>query len=168
MAKGKNQPNYPKAFIAEAVKILIETNSPMRTMQKLQELYPGDRMPSREMLRVWGKKFHARTDLGQLKTQVEDANDLWYQVELAALTALLEDIRLRKVAGPILNNVADTAADKRYKFLSLNKNTGERINIFAVIQERRKELEEARGPIIDTTGVRRGESKVSPTDNYKA
>ena len=70
---------------------------------------------------------------------------MWGEVELAALELLLRDIRDKKVPTVVLNSIAGTAADKRMRFMDINKSKQSTTNIYNMIQVRRQELIDQQG-----------------------
>ena len=119
------------------------------THRRLQERYPDYQVPPEDTIKRWALQYEKEGEFRQLLNL--DVQDVWGEVELAALELLLRDIRAKKVPTVVLNSIAGTAADKRMRFLDINRGKQSTTNIFNMIQVRRQELIDAQGktPVIE-------------------
>jgi len=104
-------------------------------------------VPPEDTIKRWALQYEKEGEFRQLLNL--DVQDVWGEVELAALELLLRDIRAKKVPTVVLNSIAGTAADKRMRFLDINRGKQSTTNIFNMIQVRRQELIDAQGKDIE-------------------
>ena len=130
---------WPREIKEEAVKTAISLGGRWAaTHKRLQERYPDHQVPPVDTIKRWAVQYEKEGEFRQLLNL--DVQEVWGEVELAALELLLRDIRDKKVPVAVLNAIAGTAADKRMRFLDINRGKQSTTNIFNMIQVRRQEL----------------------------
>ena len=135
---------WPREIKEETVKLAISLGGRWAaTHRRLQERYPEHQVPPEDTIKRWALQYEKEGEFRNLLNL--DVQDVWGEVELAALELLLRDIRDKKVPTVVLNSIAGTAADKRMRFMDINKSKQSTTNIYNMIQVRRQELIDQQG-----------------------